>query len=233
MAKVLGLITARGGSQGVPRKNIRPLNGKPLLQYAAESALAARLLSRVVLSTDDAEIARIGKNCGLEVPFMRPAELALDTTPSLPVVLHALSTLEESGEFYDAVCLLQPTNPLRRAGDIDDCVKMLFSTNADAVVSVLPVPTEYNPHWVFEQRGENLALATGESFPIARRQDLPTAFHRDGSIYVTRRRTLLKGSLYGENLRGFPIDRNFSANIDTEDDWQNVEQRMKGRAARI
>src|SRR6187549_3789762 len=103
--KVLGLITARGGSKGVPRKNLRPLNGKSLIQYAAESAQQARTLARVVLSTEDPEIAGIGRRCGLDVPFMRPVELSLDETPTLPVVRHALLFLEKAGEFYDAVCL--------------------------------------------------------------------------------------------------------------------------------
>ncbi|MGH9901714.1 MAG: cytidylyltransferase domain-containing protein, partial [Pyrinomonadaceae bacterium] len=106
--RVLGLIPARGGSKGVPRKNIRALCGKPLLQYTAEAALSARSLARVILSTEDAEIADVGRRCGLEVPFVRPAELAEDTTPMLPVVQHALAQMEKDGESFDAVCLLQP-----------------------------------------------------------------------------------------------------------------------------
>ncbi len=229
--KVLGLITARGGSKGVPRKNIRPLCGKPLLAYAAESARQTAFLSRVILSTEDEEIAEIGVKVGLDVPFLRPAELALDATPSLPVVRHAVLTLEAKGEFYDAVCLLQPTNPLRRAVDVDACVNLLFTSNADSVVSVLPVPHEYNPHWVFWMSGNGdsnrLSLVTGDTNPIARRQDLPPAFHRDGSVYVTRRDTIVNsGSLYGERILGYEIDPQFSANIDTEADWEAVEKRI-------
>ena len=230
--KVLGLITARGGSKGVPRKNVRLLGGKPLIAYTAEIALQAETLSRVVLSTEDEEIAEIGKKYNLDVPFLRPPELAKDSTPSLPVVRHALLSLENDGEFYDAVCLLQPTNPLRRSEDIDACVRLLFESNADSVVSVLPVPHEYNPHWVFWMNGSNgdgrrLSLAVGAKNPISRRQDLPPAFHRDGSVYVTRRDTIIEGnSLYGENTQGFEIDARFSANIDTEADWQSVENRI-------
>jgi CMP-N,N'-diacetyllegionaminic acid synthase len=231
LVKVLGLITARGGSKGVPRKNIRLLCGKPLLAYAAESARQTTTLSRVILSTEDEEIAVIGLKAGLDVPFLRPAELALDATPSFPVVRHAVLALEAEGEFYDAVCLLQPTNPLRRAVDIDACVNLLFTSNADSVVSVLPVPHEYNPHWVFWRSGNDdrsrLSLVTGEINPIARRQDLPPAFHRDGSIYVTRRETIVNGgSLYGERLLGYEIDPQFSANIDTEADWKAIEKRI-------
>jgi CMP-N,N'-diacetyllegionaminic acid synthase len=226
--KILGLITARGGSKGVPRKNIRLLNGKPLLAYTAETALEAKSLTSVVLSTEDAEIAEIGRKYLLGVPFMRPPELAQDATPSLAVVRHALLTLAEMGEKYDAVCLLQPTNPLRRAADIDNCVELLIESNADAVVSVLPVPHEYNPQWVFWMNGENqMSLATGEKEPTTRRQDLPPAFHRDGSVYVTRSETILEQkSLYGENVKGYEIEAEYSANIDTEADWLAVEARM-------
>lgn len=226
--KVLGLITARGGSKGVPRKNIRSLCGKPLLAYTAESALAAKELDRVILSTEDEEIAEVGRRYGIDVPFMRPEELSQDNTPSLPVVLHALRVMERQGEHYEAVCLLQPTNPLRRAEDIDACVKMLKLTGVDSVVSVLPVPTEYNPKWVYwlDSHG-HLMLSSGEKEPIARRQDLPPAFHRDGSIYVTQREVIFQcGSLYGSNIQGYVMNPEFSANIDTEEDWKRVEEKL-------
>ena len=231
--KVLGLITARGGSKGVSRKNIKLLCGKPLLCYTAEAALKAETLTRVVLSTEDEEIAEIGRACGLEVPFMRPRELAQDSTPSLPVVRHAVSFLESAGEFYDAVCLLQPTNPLRRAADIDACVRLLFDSKADSVVSVLPVPHEYNPQWVFWMNCGGLKLAVGAGEPVARRQDLPAAFHRDGSVYVTRRDVIMESeSLYGVRIEGYAIEPQFSANIDTEEDWRRVEERIEKRNLR-
>lgn len=228
--KTLGLITARGGSKGVPRKNIRLLGDRPLLAYTADSALSARSLSRVVLSTEDEEIAAVGRHYGVDVPFMRPAELAQDSTPTLPVVEHALAMLEASGELYDAVCLLQPTNPLRRAEDIDACVELLASSEADCVISVLPVPHEYHPAWVYLPDAEGrLRLSTGESQPVTRRQELPPAFHRDGSVYVTRREIITtRHSLYGDNVQGYVINPEYSANIDTEADWQSVEERILG-----
>src|SRR6266516_4625509 len=113
MFRVLGIITARGGSKGIPRKNIRLLGAKPLLQYTAEAAFGAKRLARVILSTEDEEIADVGRQCGLEVPFLRPSALARDDTPTLPVLQHAVRALEEGGESYDAICLLQPTNPFR------------------------------------------------------------------------------------------------------------------------
>jgi CMP-N,N'-diacetyllegionaminic acid synthase len=230
--RVLGLIPARGGSKGVPRKNIRLLGGKPLLQYTAETARAARLLSRVVLSTDDEEIAEIGRACTLDVPFMRPPELAADATPSLLVVKHALEWLGSRGEVFDAVCLLQPTHPFRQAGDIDACIALLAESGADSVVSVLPVPPEHNPHWVFFRAPDGtLRLSTGESTPIPRRQDLPPAFHREGSVYVTRRDVVVKGgSLLGDRVIGYPMDPGKSVNIDTQDDWARAERLLRGSA---
>ena len=220
------MIPARGGSKGVPRKNIKLLAGKPLLAYTAESALAARRLARVVLSTDDAEIAEVGKAFGVEVPFLRPAELAEDKTPTLPVVQHALSVLERQGDRFDAVCLLQPTNPLRRAADIDACIELMEQRAADCVVSVLPVPAEYNPHWVYFPSGDgSLRLSTGETSPIPRRQELPPAFHREGSIYVTRRDVVMnENSLYGARVVGYEVDPARSVNIDSQDDWEFAER---------
>lgn len=231
--RVLGLIPARGGSKGVPRKNIKLLAGRPLLEYTAAAALAARRLSRVILSTDDAAIADAGRRAGVEVPFLRPAELANDSAPMLPVVQHAVRALEEQGDHFDAICLLQPTNPCRRPDDIDGCIELLEHRNADAVVAVLTVPTEYNPHWVYEPDAEGwLRLSTGEAAPIARRQELPQAFHREGSIYVTRRKVLMElNSLYGKRLAGFSMPADRSVNIDTMEDWERAEALFRATTA--
>lgn len=227
--RVLGIIPARGGSKGVPRKNIKLLCGKPLLAYTAEAALAAKRLTKVILSSEDTEIAAVGRELGLEVLFMRPGRLAADDTPTFPVVVHALKEMEKLGEEFDAICLLQPTNPLRRSEDIDACIELLEHSGADSVVSVLPVPIEYNPHWVYFESGTGeLRLATGEDQPIARRQDLPKAYHRDGSVYVTRIGVRGKfKNLYGETVRGFEVAANRSVNIDTFEDWKRAEAILK------
>lgn len=228
--RVLGVVTARGGSKGLPRKNIRLLCGKPLLQYTAESAMAARRLSRVILSTDDEEIAEVGRRCGLEVPFMRPAELAADDTPTLPVIRHAVGRMEAHGDYFDAICQLQPTNPLRRPEDIDACIELLEQSGADAVMTILPVPAEYNPHWVYF-RGEDghLYLSTGEATPIPRRQELPPSFHREGSVYVTRRDVVMnENSLYGKRVIGRLVDADQSVNIDGPEDWKLAEAILSG-----
>ncbi len=223
--RIVGLITARGGSKGVPRKNIKLLAGKPLLAYTAEAALAARLLTRVVLSTDDEEIAAVGRACGVSVPFLRPAELAQDTTPTLPVLQHALRWLMNAGETFDALCLLQPTNPLRRAADIDACIELFIKQQADTVFTVLRVPAEHNPHWVyFKSEDGSLRLSTGEAVPIPRRQELPDAFHREGSVYVARTYNVLeRNTLYGSRVVGYEIDPARSVNIDTLEDWRRAE----------
>lgn len=227
--RVLGVITARGGSKGIPRKNLRELAGKPLLQYTAEAALASRLMNEVLLSTEDEELAQLGRRCGLQVPFVRPTQLAGDNIPSLPVVQHAVGWMEDQGYVYDAICLLQPTTPMRRANLIDECIELLQRQRADSVVTVLPVPEKYNPHWVFFSPSDGfLRLSTGALNPIARRQDLPAAFHRDGSVYVTRRDVLmLQNSLFGTRVCGYELRPEESVNIDTFSDWQRAEELLR------
>lgn len=224
--RVLGIIPARGGSKGIPRKNIRLLGGKPLLQYSAETARGARRLTRVILSTEDEEIATVGRACGLDVPFLRPEELARDDTPTLPVLQHAVGTLEASGESYDAICLLQPTSPFRRAEDVDACIAYMDDPIIDAVVSVREVPVEYNPHWVYFMASDGqLRLSTGADAPTPRRQSLPPAFHRDGSIYVVKRSVLMEeNSLYGKRLIGYQSGSAICANLDTMQDWVQAER---------
>src|SRR5436309_10181726 len=231
MFRVLGIITARGGSKGIPRKNIRLLGAKPVLQYTAEAALGAKRLARVILSTEDEEIAEVGRQCGLEVPFMRPAELARDDTPTLPVLQHAVYVLEQDGESYDAICLLQPTAPFRSSQDIDACIQLLAESGADCAMTVLPVPAEYNPHWVYFRNGDGLHLSTGEETPISRRQMLPSAYHREGSVYVTRRDILMeRNSLYGSRVAGHLVDASRSVNLDTPGDWERAETLLLQRA---
>jgi CMP-N-acetylneuraminic acid synthetase len=161
---------------------------------------------------------------------LRPRELARDDTPSLPVVQHAVREVEARGECYDAVCLLQPTHPLRRAAEIDGCIALLERSGADAVVTVLPVPHAYNPHWVYLPAADGtLSLRTGEKNPISRRQELPPAFHREGSVYVTRRQILMEeNSLYGERLAGYELDARPRINIDGPEDWERATALLGG-----
>lgn len=229
--RILGLVPARGGSKGVPRKNIRQLGRKPLVAYTIDAAKRAQRLDRVVISTEDEEIANIAKALGAEVPFMRPPELARDDSPTLSVVQHALRTLEDQGWRCDAICLLQPTFPFRVAADIDACIEKFEETQADCVVTVHPVPHQYNPHWVyFEGPDGLLRISTGEVAPIPRRQLLPAAFHRSGSIYVTRTEVVLEQSLlYGRRLVGYETPTDDCCNIDTLEDWARAEALLSSR----
>ena len=204
-------------------------------QYTAEAAARCRRLDRVVLSTDDEEIAAVGRAFALDVPFRRPPELASDAATSLSVVQHAVRWLEERGDVFDAVCLLQPTSPLRRPEDVDACIELLEAKQADAVVTVLPVPAEYNPHWVYFRCEDGcIHLATDETAPIGRRQDLPCAYHREGSVYVVRRDVVLEqDSLYGRFLIGHEIDPGHSVNVDSPEDWARAEQLLRDGAAAV
>ena len=229
--RVLGIIPARGGSKGIPRKNIRQLAGKPLIQYTIESALSAKKLTELIISTDDHEIADFGESLGVRVPFIRPSELSQDDTPTLPVVVHALEFLEGKGENFDAICLLQPTNPFRASGMIDVCIEKFTDFDSDTLISVSEVPHRYNPHWVyFEDKKGVLRISTGESSPIPRRQDLPPAYYRDGSIYITKTRIILQGNcLYGNKTIKYLIDPKDSITIDSFEDWHFAEKEIQSR----
>lgn len=225
--KILGVITARGGSKGVPGKNIKLLGENSLLSYTSKAANQSKLLYKTILSSDNAAIIEVAKKYQIEVPFIRPNELANDTATSISVVQHALAHMESIGEFYDAVCLLQPTSPFREKGFIDAAIQKFIAEDADALVSVLPVPHEYNPHWVFEPNSSGfLKIATGEKTIISRRQDLPKSYFRDGSVYITKTAFLKNGSFYGEKLSFMESNPDFYVNIDTLKDWDIAENKL-------
>ena len=148
VSHVLAIVPARGGSKGVPGKNVRVLAGRPLIDYTARAARESGVIDRIVLSTDSDEIADAGRRSGLEVPFMRPASLAADDTPMLPVVRHAIDALSASGWTPDVIVLLQPTSPLRRPSHVRDAVTMLRETKADSVVTVVELPRHLSPDYV-------------------------------------------------------------------------------------
>ena len=224
--RILGLIPARGGSKGVPGKNIKILGGKPLIQYTADIALQSSLLSKVIVSTDDDAIIAVAEAIGVSVPFKRPANLANDKSPTLSVILHALEYLESKGECFDAVCLLQVTNPLRSLTFLENSIKTFIDKNTDSLISVLEVPHEYNPHWTFKiDNQECLRISTGEKEIIARRQELPKTYHRDGSIYLTKTSVLKEQkSLFGERISYIESSRDKHVNIDTMEDWKKAEE---------
>jgi CMP-N,N'-diacetyllegionaminic acid synthase len=227
--RILGIIPARGGSKGVPGKNIKLLNGKPLLQYTADIALESQYLTDVILSSDDKQIITVAESLGVQVPFMRPSALAVDQTPTIDVIVHALQWFENQAVFFDAVCLLQVTSPFRTVEFLDEAITKFMDSGCDSLVSVQKVPHEYNPHWTFEVNPEgNLKIATGEEKIISRRQELPDTYHRDGSVYITKTEVLLQQhSLYGKSTSFIESSPEFYVNIDTLADWEKAEQLMK------
>jgi CMP-N,N'-diacetyllegionaminic acid synthase len=229
--RVLGIVTARGGSKGIPRKNIVPLLGKPLLAYTAEAGLSAKRLDRVILSTEDEEIARVGRECGLDVPFLRPSELANDDTPTIPVLQDVVHRLEACAQKYDAVLTLQPTNPLRQVEDIDGAILLLEQTGADSVISFVDVGEKHPARMKFVGPDGRLTDPPfAEAFEGQRRQDLPKIYLREGSIYLTRRNVLLEqNSLKGRDCRAWIIPPERYCNIDTPFDLFLAEQMLKYR----
>jgi CMP-N-acetylneuraminic acid synthetase len=224
--KVLGIVTARGGSKSIPQKNLALLAGKNLLTYTAEAAQAALRLARTILSTDSEEIAQAGAKVGLECPFLRPAELARDDTPTLPVIQDVVRRLERDGEAFDAVFTLQPTNPLRLPADIDGAIELLEITGADSVISFTPVGERHPARMkTIDPQGRVVDPEFAEQFEGQRRQDLPALFLRDGTVYVTCRDVIMNHhSLRGKDCRAWIIPRERACNIDEPFDLYLAEQ---------
>jgi len=225
--KVLAIIPARGGSKGVPDKNIRIVAGKPLIAYAIECAQGSRLINRIVVSTDSPIIAQTASDYGAEV-LVRPSDLAQDDTPMPPVLLHVLQTLQENGENYDLVVLLQATSPIRTGQDIDHVVEMFASTlDLDAVISVVPMDDVHPARMYTLNEGQwmNPYIESGEE---ARRQDLPVVYYRNGCIYAIRPEILKdKKSLMVKNKKAYIMPAKWLANIDDERDLIIAEALIK------
>lgn len=225
---VLALIPARSGSKGVPDKNTKLLAGRTLLEYVASAAAASGAVDRVVLSTDSDRIAAEGRRAGLDVPFIRPAELARDDTPMLPVVEHALVALEQDGWVADIVVLLQPTSPLRRPEHIRDAVQQLRDSGADSVVSVVELPRHFSPDYVMRMHGDRLEPFLAGGKDVTRRQDARAAFARDGTVYAFWSRTVRDThSIYGRDCRPLILSAADSITIDTQSDWAEAERRLR------
>ena len=230
--KVLGIVPARGGSKGIPRKNIALLMDKPLLAYTAEAARAAGRLTRTVLSTDNEEIASVGREYGLDVPFLRPPELARDDTPTIPVLHDVVRKLEAAGECYDAIFVLQPTNPLRRAQDIDGAIELLERTGADSVISFVDIGEKHPARMkIITPEGQVINPPFAEQFEGQPRQALPKLYLREGSIYLTRRSVLMdQNSIQGSDCRAWLVPEERACNIDNPFDLFLAEQILRYRA---
>ena len=216
--KVLGLIPARGGSKGIPRKNIKLIAGKPLIVWSIEAALRSTLLDAVVVSTDDPEIAEVARRAGAQVPFMRPSEIAQDQTPGVAPVLHALDRLPQ----YDSALLLQPTSPLRTTEDIDECLRLVKLHNTPSVVSVNEANT--HPYWTYRLSKFQTLEPMVDTIRFERRQDLPKVFALNGALYFADANWLrLSGGFVGAATRAYVMPRVRSVDLDTHLDWKFAE----------
>jgi CMP-N,N'-diacetyllegionaminic acid synthase len=230
----LGVVTARGGSKALPGKNLKLLAGKPLLAYTVEAARRSAAFDRLVLSTDDPAIAEVGRALSCDVPFLRPADLARDDTPHLPVLQHVVSWLRDRDRYEpDLVMILQPTSPFRTEADIHAAIDLIAATDADSVVSVSPIPSHYNPMRAIriDDGGGAALFVTGAPVRarLNRRQDLPAAWTLNGAIYLFRTRLLFDSepTLYGDRTAAYvmPSDRGLS--IDDADDWEAAERALQ------
>jgi CMP-N-acetylneuraminic acid synthetase len=232
MSEIIGLITARGGSKGIPRKNIVPLGGKPLIAWTIEAALASRRLSRVLVSTEDAEIAQVAATWGAEVPFIRPIELAQDTTPHILVMEHALRWLDEAaGLRPEYLLLLQPTSPFRAPEDIDAAIALAEAHAAIGVVSVC----EMERHPYLAKRiladGTLSEFMTADT-PLLRRQDWPPAYALNGALYLNRRESLLRDRTFlPPGTLGYVMPPERSLDVDTPWDLHLAELVLRDRYA--
>lgn len=236
MDEILGVIPARGGSKGIKRKNVHPLAGKPLIQYTIEATRKSRYISRVVVSTDDSEIAELVANMELEV-LRRPDDLAHDDTPMVPVIQHVVRSLAEDGYQPEIIVVLQPTAPLRRSEHIDDCLDLISATNINSVISFSPVPGHFHPDWQFiiSEDGGLQTFSGRELDELqTRRQELSMTYTRNGAIYAVRRAAFNESeSLLAPPCRAYIMAPEDSVNIDSEEDIWVAERYLLQRQNEI
>jgi CMP-N,N'-diacetyllegionaminic acid synthase len=228
--KIICIIPARGGSKGVPKKNIKLLNGKPLLQHTYEFAKQLGVFDTICLSTDSVEILNIGNNLGIEVPFLRPEAISRDNSSSLDVVIHAVEYYKQVlNRQYDFVCLLQPTVPFRDVNVFFEKIGEFLNQQVhDTLISFREVPHKFNPEWVFKMDVEsNTVFPLYEKGIIKRRQDLNNYYFRDGSLYLFKIENLLLNSIYGNSIWPIILNDGNDVNIDTIEDWMKAEELAK------
>lgn len=228
---IVAVIPARGGSKAIPRKNLVLIAGQPLIAYAIEAARKAASVDRVLISTDDMEIADVARELGAEVPFLRPPELADDTAPMLGVLRHALEWLVSHGVAVEALVLLQPTSPLRTYRHVEEAIALFRSTPSSSVVSVVEVPHQFNPDSVMKLSAQGaLTPFFGNRVIATRRQDKPKAYARNGpAILVSLTETLRAGYLYGDLCLPYLMSEDDSLDIDEPQDILRCEQSMQTR----
>lgn len=231
--KTLGFIPARGGSKGVPGKNIAPVAGKPLIAWVIESALKSRYLDDLLLSSDDDKIINIAEGLGVEAPFKRPDELAQDNSLVIDVIIHALDWLKiNRKKEYDYVCIVQPTAPLTASEDYDNAVKTAIEKNADTVITVQDTG-HFHPalmHTLDDAGGASWYVDNPDWDRMSRRQDLPPVYSRCGNVYVIKTSLILNHrTLYGEKIFACVIPPQRAIDIDTPIDLKLAELMLRER----
>lgn len=230
--RIISIIPARGGSKGVPRKNIKQLLGKPLIAWTIEEAKSSKYIDRVVVSTDDEEIAEKSKKYGAEVPFLRPEELATDDAKTIDVILHALNWLKTRENYYDFLVLLEPTSPLRDVEDIDKCIEILIGNpKAEAIVGVAKLESTHPEFNVAINDEGFIRKSNGTTdFKVLRRQDLEDAYFFEGSIYISEVETLKqKRTFYHKSTLGYVVPKYKSLEVDELCDFICIEALMKAK----
>lgn len=227
MVKILGIIPARGGSKGVPGKNSRIIGDRPLISYTIQAALDSGIMDRLVVSTDDDNIANISRDAGVEV-IIRPDELATDTSPIVDAIIHVLDNLEDSGYSPSIIILLEPTSPLRTSQDIRSALKIFDPDQCESVISVSKVA--HSPYWMFRVEEELLEPLHGIGNLGKRRQDLPDVFRPNGAIFITTPEHLRKTrDFYYGRIKPYIMPESRSIDIDTELDMLMLEAILKKR----
>lgn len=216
--KILAIIPARGGSKGVPGKNVKELAGKPLITWTIEAARHSKYIDRLILSSEDSEIIEIAKQYGCDVPFTRPIELAQDDTPTMDVIMHVIEQCED----FDYIVLLQPTSPLRTTEDIDGCIQKLIENKADFCVSVTEAAK--SPYWMYTMKDDRMYPLMQQEQMKTRRQELPVVYALNGAVYVAKTDALLiEKSFLNERTIGYTMPQEKSFDIDTITDFKICE----------
>lgn len=219
--KFVVIIPARGGSKGIPNKNLKELLGKPLIAYSIECAFNSKYVDKVIVSTDSPEIASISKKYGAEVPFLRPSELATDSSPVIDTFIYTIERLEkEEGIDINQFIVLQPTSPLRNTKDLDEAIELFMDKDADSVVSYT---LEEHPVYWHKYLKEDGRLEDFMPSSISRRQDYRKTYYPNGAIYVFKKTLILQRNYYSENTYAYIMPRNRSVDIDYQEDFDYIE----------
>ncbi|OHW61977.1 CMP-N,N'-diacetyllegionaminic acid synthase [Andreesenia angusta] len=224
---ILCIVPARGGSKGIPNKNLKSLLGKPLIAHTIEESLRSVYIDRIIVSTDSEEIGKVSTEYGAEVPFLRPNELAKDDTPGIAPVVHVINWIKENESIaYDYVCLLQCTSPLRRIEQVDEAIERIVGGGEDTLVSVCE--SKENPYWMKEIKDGYLEEFIVQENQYTRRQDIPKTYSLNGAIYIGKTKTILKeGNFLLDKTIAFIMDRASSVDIDDMLDFKFVEMLME------